>query len=88
MGEPFLTGESKLSDLWFDLTGQLLESAWKGFLSGLYNKPYSVFQCSTQTTLEAMRQITDHVEQTQKEVFFLHLARILRELQSLVSDIR
>ena len=80
MGEPFLTKERQLNDLWFDLSGQILQSAWKGFLSGLYNKPQNMFICSTQSTLEAIRTIADQVESTHKEVFFLHLARSLKEL--------
>jgi len=32
MGEPFLTQQLSLSDLWFQVTGKITYNVWQGFL--------------------------------------------------------
>ena len=75
MGEPFLTSEAGLNELWFEIAGELAKSAWQGFLSGLYAKPFEIFMCTSIESNRAMRELAESIEKTQKEVFFLHLAR-------------
>ena len=38
MGEPFLTAEHQVTDLWFELAGTLSRNVWQGYLNGFYKK--------------------------------------------------
>ncbi len=38
MGEPFLTAEHTVTDLWFELAGTLSKNVWQGYLNGFYKK--------------------------------------------------
>ena len=37
-GEPFLTAQRSVTDLWFELAGALTKNIWQGYLNGFYKK--------------------------------------------------
>ena len=88
MGEPYLTHDSKLSNFWLQTVGELARQSWLGFLGGLYAKPPSEFSCNTQSTFQSARKITEDLEQTRKESFFLTLASIVQDANEVMKDIR
>ena len=88
MGEPYLTHDSKLSNFWLQTMGELAKQSWLGFLGGLYAKPPSDFTCHTTSTFQATRRITEDLEQTRKDSFFLTLASIIQNTNEVTQDIR
>jgi hypothetical protein len=44
--------------------------------------------CTTEHTLNLAKQITVNLEATEKEMFFIHVARNMQQIGSLATDMR
>lgn len=64
---------------------------WDGFLSGLYSdkiEKLAADTCLGGKSLEYLKSATTLTETTTKEMFFIHLAGVLRDLVGLAMEIR
>jgi len=73
---------------------------WDGFLSGLYDKTNAVVieenrevfipsdTCLGDKSMGYLKSAIKLIETTTKEVFFLHLAKVLKSLSMLIIEIR
>ena len=93
-GDPFLSEQSlTFNEFFYDVTGTFSFNFWDGFISGLYEEKASFEKLTEETCLggrsvKYLQSMVTLTETTTKEVFFLHLAGVLRNLVHLFQDIR